>query len=749
VNKSMSLFLKRIVSLLLVFIVSTWAYADSLPEQTQKRLAMGEKPNRLIHEHSPYLLQHAFNPVDWYPWGDEAFARAKAENKPIFLSIGYSTCHWCHVMAQESFENPEIAALLNKWFISVKVDREERPDIDQIYMTVTQAMTGSGGWPMSVFLLPDGSPFYAGTYFPPQSRYGRPGFADILTSLHNAWENRRTDVEIAARQMIDELKKGANRTGDKGISPDIQDKAFHLFEQDFDAVNGGFGTAPKFPRPVVLEFLFQYWHRNKNKQSREMVLSTLVHMARGGVYDHLGGGFHRYATDRAWREPHFEKMLYDQAQLANIYLDAFLITGNRFFADIAEDIFDYILRDMTAPEGGFYSAEDADSEDPYNPGQHGEGAFYLWTADEINRLLDVRTAEIFIYCYGVQADGNAPEDPQGEFKGKNILYLAHSVEEAASRFNLPVKEIINSLQQGKKILYTKRSARVKPYLDDKIITAWNGLMIAALARGGAILDQPRLLSAAEKAAAFIREEMWTENQSLVRRYRQGISGLAGQLDDYAFLINGLMELYQASQNPEWLQWAVQLTEKKIELFWNESQQGFYDSVQDRTLPVRMRGHYDGAEPSGNSVAAVDLVRIGRVTASEKWQDMAEKTLISFSSIMNQYPDALPLMLTAGSLISNKPKQVIIAGSPERVDTEKMIRTAWSVYDPGMTVLLADGGKNQETLAEYLPFIHSMGMINNRATAYVCYNFSCRKPVNEVESLLSQIRDGEGQVPATP
>ncbi|MDH3328162.1 MAG: thioredoxin domain-containing protein [Desulfobulbaceae bacterium] len=707
-------------------------------EKIQKKLAMGEKPNRLIHEQSPYLLQHAFNPVDWYPWGEEAFAKAKEENKPIFLSIGYSTCHWCHVMAHESFDNPEIAAVLNKWFVSVKVDREERPDIDQIYMTVTQAMTGSGGWPMSVFLMPDGSPFYAGTYFPPESRYGRPGFVDILTSLHQAWVYKRADIENVASQMISDLERSTGKTGGSRVDSDISDKAFHLFDKDFDADNGGFGMAPKFPRPVVLNFLFQYWHRTDNEKSRDIVLSTLENMAGGGIQDHLGGGFHRYATDRGWREPHFEKMLYDQAQLANSYLDAFIITGNDIFADTAGDIFNYLLRDMTSREGGFYSAEDADSEDPYNPGKHGEGAFYLWTAAEINVLLDIRSAEIFTFCYGVEANGNAHEDPQGEFKGKNILYLDKSAEQAATRFNLSVEEIKNSLQKSKQILFAKRSTRVKPHLDDKVITAWNGLMIGALARGGIILKQPRFLEAAAKAAGFIKSVMCAENGTLARRYRQGSSGLAGQLDDYAFLISGLVELYKASQDPDWLEWAVQLTERKIELFWDKTRKGFFDSIQDPSLPVRMRGHYDGAEPSGNSIAAMNLLQVGMLTGNDKWISMGKETIESFSSIINKFPVALPQMLCAINLTREKPIQVVIAGLPGRGDTSRMMNAVLSTYAPEMIVLLADGNNNQKVLEKYLPVIKSMEMINKKATAYVCQDFTCQIPVNDIDVLLSQI-----------
>jgi hypothetical protein len=731
---------RRIASLALVVMVSTWCQAAPIDERIKKRLAMGEKPNRLIEEKSPYLLQHAFNPVDWYPWGDEAFARAKAEDKPIFLSVGYSTCHWCHVMAHESFESPEIAELLNKWFISVKVDREERPDIDQLYMTATQAMTGGGGWPMSVFLTPDGRPFFAGTYFPPEKRYGRPGFPDILTSLHNAWLQKRSDIDRIAGQMISDIEQNARAGAAEKVNPEILDRAFDTIAEDYDAEHGGFGTAPKFPRPVVLDFLFQHWRRTGREEARDMAMSTLLHMARGGMYDHLGGGFHRYATDRGWREPHFEKMLYDQSQLADMYLDAFLISGERMFADIARDIFGYVLRDMTAPEGGFYSAEDADSEDPYAPGKHGEGAYYLWTAEEINRLLEGRDAGILNFCYGVEPGGNAPEDPQGEFKGKNIVYLAHSIEEAAGRFNMDAGEVRKRLRQAKQVLFAARSERIRPHLDDKIITAWNGLMIGALARGGAILAEPRFLDAAVRAADFIRKEMYREDRTLFRRYRQGADGPAGQLDDYAFLVYGLTELYGATQEPGWLEWAAELTGSMVEQFLDPSGNGFYDSASDSSLPVRMRGYYDGAEPSGNSMAAAALYRMSQLTGNDTWLEMAGRTVRSFSAIMEKYPEALPRMLVAGPLTGDRHRQIVVAGTRGSEDAEALLRAANSVYEPGLVLLFADGGKNQEFLEKHLPFIRGMEMAEDAATAYVCRNFTCRMPVNEADALIRELTE---------
>lgn len=711
--------------------------AAQLDETIAKRLKMGEKPNRLIGEQSPYLLQHAFNPVDWYPWGDEAFAKAKAENKPIFLSIGYSTCHWCHVMAEESFENPEIAAILNKWFISIKVDREERPDIDQIYMTVTQAMSGSGGWPMSVFLFPDRSPFFAGTYFPSQSKYGSPGFADILTVLHDAWENKRADLENVAGTMIKELEKVSSVKSDGVIAKDIHEKAFTIFHDDFDEVDGGFGLAPKFPRPVVLDFLLQYWHDSKNEKALDIVLKTLESMRRGGVYDHLGGGFHRYATDKKWRVPHFEKMLYDQAQLANTYLDAYLITKDKKFAKTAEEIFEYVLRDMTDKDGGFYSAEDADSLDPYNPEKKSEGAFYLWTAKDINKHLEPFDAKIFSYSYGIGPDGNVPEDPTGEFKGKNILYLAGTEKEAASYLDSSLRAILDSTNSSRQVLLNVRDARERPHLDDKVITAWNGLMIGALARGGIILDKPEYLEASARAAQFIKSRMYTNN-TLDRRYRNGESGLPGQLDDYAFLINGLLELYTISHDPKWLDWSIELTEKKIELFWNEERGGFFDSIKDTSLPVRIRGYYDGAEPSGNSIAAHNLYTLALITDNNKWKRMAAKTIDSFSSIVNEHPDALPKMLQIAAMTGKKPRQVIIAGRKEDVAVLEMLKAVQSVYSPGLIVLIADGEENQEALEKHQDFIKYVSMINNKATAYVCQDFTCKMPVNTTKALLEQL-----------
>jgi len=733
-------FLKRIASLTLVLMVSTWGQAEPISELVQKRLAMGDKANRLIHEHSPYLLQHAFNPVDWYPWGEEAFARARKEDKPVFLSVGYSTCHWCHVMEEESFEHAEIAAILNRWFICIKVDREERPDIDQMYMAATQAMTGSGGWPMSVFLFPDGKPFYAGTYFPPEAKYGRPGFADVLTAIHEAWSTRRSDLAGVAEQLVDELAKKNRGLGNAKLAENIADMAYLEFENAFNPDYGGFNRAPKFPRPVQYNFLLRYWHQTGKDKARDMVINTLRHMGAGGIYDHVGGGFHRYATDGQWRVPHFEKMLYDQAQLASSYLDAYLITGDHYFADIASDTMQYVLRDMRDPAGGFFSAEDADSDDPYSEGQRGEGAFYLWTAKDVAGLLPGRDGDIFIASYGILAEGNAPEDPQGEFKGRNILYRARPTEDIASQYRLTPEEVDKRLHKAREVVRKKRSQRKRPHLDDKVLVAWNGLMIGSLARGSAILASPELVEAATKAARFIKKTLYdAASKNLLRRYRQGESGLAGQLDDYAFLVAGLLELYQATQEPEWLQWAVALTETQIEKFWDQEQGGFFDSVGDATLPIPMKGDYDGAEPAGNSVAAMNLLLLGTLTGNKEWSEMGSRCIAAFSTMLNTHPGAMPQMLTAWQQAQSKPRQVVIAGPADSKDTWKLIATAYSVFSPGMIVLLADEGPNQKYLAQHLPFIADMGMLNQQPTAYVCQDFACQMPVNSVDALTKQLR----------
>jgi len=726
---------------ILLFLPSlTFSGSDEnkITSQVQRRQAMGEQANRLINEKSPYLLQHAFNPVNWYPWGEEAFTRAIKEDKPIFLSIGYSTCHWCHVMAHESFENPELAAILNKWFVCIKVDREERPDIDQMYMAATQAMNGSGGWPMSVFLFPDGKPFYAATYIPPKSMYGRPGFPEVLDGVHTAWLGRRDELQQTADKLIHALEGGHQKPASK-VNADVVDRAFSSMFETFDSQFGGFGGAPKFPRPVIFNFLLQYYHDSGNKKALDLALTTLQAMARGGMYDQIGGGFHRYSVDGEWRVPHFEKMLYDQAQLLDSYLDAFQITADARYATVAREISEYVLRDMRDPAGGFYSAEDADSEDPYTDGNHGEGAYYLWTEEDIVKTLGAKSANIFNFCYGVEFDGNALNDPQKEFIGRNILYLAKTPEEAAKHFKMEVGAVQESLAGSRRLLFEKRTQRVRPHLDDKVITAWNGLMIGALARAGAILREQEMIDAAKKAALFIRTELYDQaSGQLKRRYRDGEAGLSGQLDDYAFLVAGLFELYQVVQEPELLAWALELTGTSIELFWDAQAGGFFDSVPDAKVPVRMKGDYDGAEPAANSIAAMNLLRLGQLTSNSDWLQKAEKTLDAFSSQINTYPPALLQMLCVFEQLGDKPEQVVIAGRRGQADTRVMQAAVQKHFNPARVVLLADGAANQKFLAKKLPFMETVAMQDGVATAYVCKDFTCQLPVISVEALEDQL-----------
>ncbi len=694
---------------------------------------MAEKSNRLINEKSPYLLQHAKNPVDWYPWGDEAFDRARQEDKPIFLSIGYSTCHWCHVMAHESFEDPAIAELLNKWFVSIKVDREERPDIDQMYMAATQAMSGAGGWPMSVFLTPDGSPFYAGTYFPPRSAHQRPGFSDLLTALHEAWQERRMEIERAAVQVVAHLAR-EEKPEAAAIPADAPERCHDLLAKSYDPEYGGFGKAPKFPRPAVLSFLFEWYRQTGKEEAKTMALHTLKKMADGGMYDQLGGGFHRYSVDGRWFVPHFEKMLYDQGQLAGVYLDAFLQSGDRQFARVAEEIFAYVLRDMQHPEGGFYSAEDADSVNPYAPAEHGEGAFYLWTEEEIRARLDPAVTELFCFIYGVEKDGNVEYDPHGEFTGRNILHRARSNEEAAKRFDTPPTEIETRLAAARQVLLQARETRTLPHRDDKIVTGWNGMFIGALARGSRILGRPELLSTAVRAAEFVEANLFDPtNASLMRRWRDGEAGLVGQLDDYGYLVGGLLDLHQATHDPHWLEWAEFLTETQIVLFWNDPGGYFYDSVACDTVKIRLRGAYDGAEPAGNSVTVHNLLRLARLRGREDWRRQALRVMESFAETLRHYPPALPLLLAAW-LRRDDYAHVVVTGAPRAADTEALLIIAEHPHDPHRPVLLADAGENQAFLAEKLSFLQSLKRLDGRATAYVCNDFTCSAPTGDPDEL---------------
>ncbi|MBZ5594880.1 MAG: thioredoxin domain-containing protein [Acidobacteriia bacterium] len=685
--------------------------------------------NRLIHEKSPYLLQHAHNPVDWYAWGPEAFDRARKEDKPIFLSIGYSTCHWCHVMERESFENEETAAILNEYFVAIKVDREERPDVDRIYMAYVQATTGGGGWPMSVWLTPDLKPFVGGTYFPPENRYGRAGFPALLERIAQAWRADREKIVASSQEVLKHLEDAAEVKPSGGLDASALESGFMQFRRSFDSKLGGFGAAPKFPRPVTNNFLLRYFARTHQEEPRDMVLATLRAMAKGGMNDQLGGGFHRYSVDERWFVPHFEKMLYDQAQLAISYLEAYQITHDPFFSGVARRIFDYVLRDMTDKDGGFYSAEDADSViDPAEPDVKGEGAFYVWTQREIEAIAGEPAAAWFSYRYGVEEHGNVHEDPHGEFPGRNILYEAHTVEETARHFGKGAEEVRHALDAAAGKLLAARSKRIRPHLDDKVLTAWNGLMISAFAKGGAILAEPRYSAAAIRAAEFILHRMYEAKAGvLLRRYRQQDAAIAGFLDDYALFTQALLDLYEAQFDIRYLEIAVKLAEKQRVLFEDKEHGGFFSTAAgDASLVMRMKEDYDGAEPSGNSVAALNLLRLAQMTDRRDFRGSADKTLGAFASRITGMPSAVPQMLVAYELSLSKPRQIILMGDRSAPHTQAMLSILHARFVPNRIVILVDDAARKQ-LAGYLPVIETMTRVHGETTAYVCENYTCKLP----------------------
>ncbi len=699
--------------------------------------AAGKIPNRLIHEHSPYLLQHAFNPVDWYPWGDEAFQVARETGKPIFLSIGYATCHWCHVMEHESFENESIAKYLNDNFIAIKVDREERPDVDAVYMAATQAMTGSGGWPMSIFLTHELKPFYCGTYFPPKPRYGRPGFRQLLEGILRVWNEDDEKILQSAQQLTQALQATTPAAPEATLDMNWLEQACRQFSQSYDSTLGGFGPAPKFPRPVIFNFLFRYAERMNKKNARQMALLTLQKMAEGALRDHLGGGFHRYSVDPQWRVSHFEKMLYDQAQLAISYLEAGQISNSDFFTVVAEDIFTYVLRDMTGPAGGFYSAEDADSPLPENPHEKAEGAFYLWEKAEIDKILGGKEATIFCDYYCISEQGNTISDPQAEFGSKNVLYQTKKTD----------PEIAAQLAVMREKLLSVRSERPRPLLDDKIITSWNGLMISAFAKGYQVLQQAEYLQAAQRAAAFLKSTHFdAKNGVLLRRSRAGQAGLTAHLADYAFYVQGLIDLYETSFDIEWLKFAVELTEKQMTLFADEKG-GFYDtSGHDKNIIIRLKELYDGAEPAGNSIAVLNLLRLAEMTGREDWREFAEKSLKQAAPVLERNPVAFPQMMVALNFISAKTQQVVIAAAPGDAEGVAKIRQVLAENFNGNRVLLfADAAAGQKYLAEKLPFLRSLAPVAGKATVFLCENYICNLPTNDIAVLEKQLAMGSGKM----
>jgi uncharacterized protein YyaL (SSP411 family) len=702
--------------------------------------------NRLAAEASPYLLQHKDNPVDWYPWGDEAFARARQEDKPIFLSIGYSTCHWCHVMEHESFESEGLADLLNRSFVSIKVDREERPDVDRVYMTFVQATTGSGGWPMSVWLTPSLQPFYGGTYFPPTSRWGKPGFSEILEEIARVWREERDRVTQSAANIVERLRTfGVQRAGGEVPSPAVLERATAEFAAAFDARRGGFGNAPKFPRPSELLFLLREHARTGNAEPLDMVLLTLRAMALGGMRDHIGGGFHRYSVDGDWRVPHFEKMLYDQAQLVLAYAEAAQVTGDRFYADVATDTLAYVRRDLTDKDGGFYSAEDADSIPPESAGAPDahkmEGAFYIWTDEEIRDVLGV-DADIFCTRFGVQPGGNAPFDPQNEFTNKNLLYTARPLADVTQNASMSALEVVEVLEGARRALFERRSTRPRPHLDDKVLTAWNGLMIAAFARVARTVEGAGdFLDEATRAARFVRRQLWNpQTQTLLRRYRQGDAAVDGYAEDYAYLIFGLLELFQACGDPEWLEWALQLQERQDALFWDEVDAGWFSTTgKDPSVLLRLKEDYDGAEPAASSVSVLNLMTLAHLFADDSsgFDDKVQRTLGAFASRAGQMGRSVPMMLAALSTYHTGIPQIVVVGEPNADDTMKLHHVLHVTYRP-TSIVVPLVSQHRETLARLLPWTGSMRAVDGRATAYVCRDFACQSPATSPEQLALQL-----------
>ena len=694
-------------------------------------------PNRLIREKSPYLLQHAHNPVDWYPWGEEAFAKARGEHKPIFLSIGYSTCHWCHVMERESFEDGAVAAALERDFVAIKVDREERPDVDRIYMTAMQAMGLGGGWPLNVFLTPELEPFYGGTYFPPGTQAGRPGLLQLLPRVHQAWQERERDVRGDGVRVLEALA-GFDQV--EATSPQLEaliERGYQELAAAYDPAQGGFGREPKFPSPANLDFLLRAWARDPGRHAPAlaMVRGQLDAMQAGGIHDQLGGGFHRYSTDRMWLVPHFEKMLYDQALLARAYLDAFQATREPSYAATARDILDYVARDLASEEGGFDSAEDADSEGE-------EGKFYAWSHAEIEAVLGRDDAELFCRRYGVT--------PAGNWDGVNVLTRAQSVAQVAGAAGLTEEDAARRLEAARARLLAVRERRVRPHRDDKVIAAWNGLMISAFARAARVLGSG---AGGDHAARATRagEFLWSrlrdpETGELRRRWREGEAAGAGQLDDYAYTIFGFMELYGATFEPRWLERAEELAAVMIGRFADREQGGFFTSPPgDASIRLRMKEGYDGAELAGGSIATWDLLMLATLQGRTEWRAEAQRAVEYYARRLQRSPSAMPRMLAAFELARSEPRHVVIAGGADAADTQAMIEAFDSRLRPHDLLLLAGGGDGQKRLARLAPFVAPLSPREGHATAFVCIGYACRLPTTNPAELASQL---EGVEPHT-
>jgi len=701
------------------------------------------KSNALIHEKSPYLQQHAHNPVDWQPWGEAAFEQARREEKPIFLSIGYSTCHWCHVMERESFEDDATAAVMNRHFVNIKVDREERPDVDRVYMTYVQATTGSGGWPMSVFLTPELKPFYGGTYFPPADAYGRPGFTTLLTHLAEAWQNDRAGIEQSGTRVMEALAgyTAAKPSADEVEWDAIIDNCFEQLRGSYDARHGGFGGAPKFPRPVQHLFLHRYGLFRDNPEAIEISRRTLRAMVDGGMHDHLGGGFHRYSVDAQWIVSHFEKMLYDQAQLVLALLEMYQLTGEPWCADAARDTCDYVLRDLTHPGGGFYAAEDADSLASAESKHKDEGAFYVWTESEIEAILTADEARVVNASYGIKPKGNAPSqgDPHGELRGKNILHLASQIDTVAEQLKLASAAAAALLKQAKAKLLVAREGRPRPHRDEKIICAWNGLMIWALSRAALVLAEPAYAAAAERAASFVRAELYDGNEgTLLRHYCGGPAAVPGFADDYAFMAKGMFNLFEATSDVSYLDWSEALLNHLNENFFDPSAGGYFASAPDPNILLRMKEDYDGAEPSAGSLAVMVGLELGHLLDRPDLIAHAKRTMSACSDRVKVAASTMPALLAARLTTQTPPLHIVIAGDPAATSTQALRQAALQPFLPQAIVLVAN-----HALAERLPFTAAMNASEGLPAAYVCQNFACQQPMTEPDDLQRMLLAAPG------
>jgi uncharacterized protein YyaL (SSP411 family) len=693
-------------------------------------------PNRLAEEESPYLRQHKDNPVDWYPWGEEAFRVAQAEDKPIFLSIGYSTCHWCHVMEEESFEDDEVATLLNETFVPIKVDREERPDVDTIYMNVCQMMRGQGGWPLTVCLTPERKPFYAATYLPKEGRFQQMGLMDLIPRIQELWENERERLLTDADEVTDLLRRSVDEGGG-AEAPDAQvlREAYRQLSRQFDDTHGGFGSAPKFPSPHTLQFLLRHWRRTGEERALEMVTETLDRMRLGGIYDQVGFGFHRYSTDERWVLPHFEKMLYDQAMHVLAYTEAYQATGADRYERTAREVLTYVRRDLQAPEGGFYSAEDADS--PNEAGEQEEGAFYVWSTDDVRALLDDETAALVIDLFNMTEEGNYQEEGTGQRTGKNVLYREQSLEAAAAAHEMEPSALEKTLKDARDTLLDARSERPRPGLDDKVLTDWNGLMVAALARAARAFDAPDYADAAREAAAFLLDTM-REGDRLRHRYRNGSAAIDGHLDDYAFLTWGLIELYETTFETRWLEAAVEVMEASLEGFWDEDDGGFYLTARDgEPLIVRPKEAADGALPSGNSVQLANLLRLARMTGRTEWEERADALARWAGRQARSRPTGFTALLAGLQLALGPSREIVIAGDRAADDTAALIDAVRSTYDPFSVVLHRAPGE-APPIAELAPFTAAQPPGDDGALAYVCQNFQCDAPTADPTTLREQL-----------